>query len=164
MEPRWHFWDWTQWKYQLYQWKLFHFGPKSALLEFQRMMDQMLAGLPFPWCYIDDVIIFSNTPQNHVEHLQVVFKQLPRWGLCLHHGKWKFFHDRFLVLAHMIVIRWLGVQQAKVDALSFHYFVFSSDWRAIIIDLSRILVWLPNRWLCLQARIWGRKQCHSLRY
>ena len=39
--------------------------------KFQRMMDQILCGLPFAQCYMDDVIIFSRTPHEHVRHLQV---------------------------------------------------------------------------------------------
>jgi hypothetical protein len=80
-------------------------------------MDQVLSGLPFARCYIDDVIIFSKTPQEHVRHLQAVFEWLRRWGLCLHHGKCKFFHDRLAYLGHMIIPGGLSVQQAKVDVL-----------------------------------------------
>ena len=80
-------------------------------------MDQVLVRLPFARCYIDDVIIFSNTPQEHVRHLQAVFERLRKWGLRLHHGKCKFFHNRLPYLGHMIVLGGLGVQQAKVDAL-----------------------------------------------
>ena len=80
-------------------------------------MGQVLSGLPFAWCYIDDVIIFSKTPQKHVRHLLAVFKRLRWWGLRLHHGKCKFFHDRLVYLGHMIIPGGLGVQRAKVDAL-----------------------------------------------
>jgi hypothetical protein len=104
-------------KDQLYHWKFLPFGLKNAPAEFQRVMDRVLAGLPFARCYIDDVIIFSSSPQDHVRHLQAVFERLRQWGLRLHHGKCKFFHDRLPYLGHMIVPRGLGVQQAKVDAL-----------------------------------------------
>lgn len=104
-------------KDQLYHWKFLPFGLKNAPAEFQRVMDRVLAGLPFARCYIDDVIIFSSSPQDHVRHLQAVFERLWQWGLRLHHGKCKFFHDRLPYLGHMIVPGGLGVQQAKVDAL-----------------------------------------------
>ena len=48
----------------------------SRYAEFQRVMDQVLSGLPFARCYIDDVIIFSKTPQEHVRHLQAVFANM----------------------------------------------------------------------------------------
>ena len=80
-------------------------------------MDQILTGLPFARCYIDDVIIFSSSPQEHVRHLQAVLERLRHWGLRLHHGKCKFFHDRLPYLGHMIISGGLGLHQAKVDAL-----------------------------------------------
>ena len=93
------------------------FSLKNALAEFQRVMNQLFIGLPFARCYIDDVIIFSNSPHDHMRHLQAVFERLQRWGLRLHHSKYKFFHDQLPYLGHMIVPSGLGVQQAKVDAL-----------------------------------------------
>ena len=80
-------------------------------------MNQVLSGLSFARCYIDDVIIFSRTPHEHVGHLQAIFERLQRWGLCLHHGKCKFFNDRLAYLGHMIIPGGLGVQQTKVDVL-----------------------------------------------
>ena len=57
-------------KDQLYHWKFFLYGLKSAPAEFQRVMDQVFSGLPSARCYIDDVIVFSITPHEHVRHLQ----------------------------------------------------------------------------------------------
>ena len=104
-------------KDQVYHWKFLPFGLKNALVEFHRVMDQVLSGLPFTRCYIDDVIIFSKTPQENVGHLQAVFERLRRWGLRLHHGKCKFSHDWLAYLGQMIIPRYFGMQQAKVDAL-----------------------------------------------
>ena len=104
-------------KDQLYHWKFLPFGLKNALAKFHRMMDQILSGLPFLWCYIDDVIIFSKTSQEHVRHLQVIFERLQRWDLRLLYGKCKFFHNRLAYLGSMIIPGGLGVQQAMMDVL-----------------------------------------------
>ena len=88
---------------QLYHWKFLPFGLKNAPTEFQRVMDQVLSGLSFTWCYIDDVIILSKTPHEHVRHLQAVFERLRRQEFRLHHGKYKFFHDQLAYLGHMII-------------------------------------------------------------
>ena len=81
-------------------------------------MDPVLKGLPFAWCYIDDVIIFSDSPSEHVRHLQQVFERLRAWGLRLHHGKCKFFHDTFTLSRTYACARRPGVQMAKVEALN----------------------------------------------
>ena len=52
-----------------------------------------------------------------MRHLQAVLERLRHWGLRLHHGKCKFFHDRLPYLGHIIIPGGLGDQRAKVDAL-----------------------------------------------
>ena len=101
----------------MYHWKFLPFGLKNAFAEFQRLIDQVLSGLPFARCYTDDMIIFSKTPHEHVRHLQAFFERLQRWKLRLHHGKCMFFHDRLAYVDHMIILGGLGGQQAKVDVL-----------------------------------------------
>ena len=86
----------------LFHWKFLPFGLKIAPTECQRVMDQIMKGFPFAQCYVDDVIIFCDTPEEHVKHLQQVFERLQSWGLCLHHGKCKFFHEQLPYLGHMI--------------------------------------------------------------
>ena len=52
------------------------FGLRNAAQTFQRFMDQVLRGLPFAYAYIDDVLIASTTPEEHLEHLRAVFERL----------------------------------------------------------------------------------------
>ena len=49
-------------KDQLFHWKFLPFGLKYTLAEFQWVMDQVLGGLSFAKCCVDDVIVFSSTP------------------------------------------------------------------------------------------------------
>jgi hypothetical protein len=51
-------------------------------VEFQRVMDRILAGLDFVRCYIDDIVVYSDTMEEH----QIVFKRLKAHGLHLHPG------------------------------------------------------------------------------
>ena len=67
-------------KDSLFHWKFLPFGLKNAPAEFQRVMDQVLKGLPFAWCSIDDVIIFSDLPSEHVRHFQQVFESFKLGG------------------------------------------------------------------------------------
>jgi RNase H-like domain found in reverse transcriptase/Reverse transcriptase (RNA-dependent DNA polymerase)/Integrase zinc binding domain/Integrase core domain len=101
----------------LYQWKVLPFGLKNAPAEFQRVMDRTLMGLPYAKCYIDDILVFSNSVSEHEEHLRQVFWRLREAGLKLHPKKCKFFCTEVEYLGHMIRPGTLGVQLAKVDAL-----------------------------------------------
>jgi hypothetical protein len=75
----------------LYKWKFLPFGLKNEPAEFQRVIDRILAGLDFVRCYIDDIVVYNDTVEEHQIHLQIVFERLKAHGLCLHPRKCKFF-------------------------------------------------------------------------
>jgi hypothetical protein len=60
----------------LYQWKFLPFGLNNAPTAFQRVMDRILAWLDFVWCYIDDIMVYNDTMEEHQIHLHIVFEQL----------------------------------------------------------------------------------------
>lgn len=100
-----------------YQWRYLPFGLRNAPAEFQRVLDRVLEGLPFARAYIDDILIFSETVEEHHQHLRQVFDRLREAGLTLHPLKCSFFQDRVAYLGHMIVPGGVEVQQAKVRAI-----------------------------------------------
>ena len=85
-----------------WEWLVVPFGLKNARPYFLRRMDQILKDLPFCRCYIDDIIIWSRTLEEHVEHLQVVFKRLREAGLKIHPWKCVFGADNIDFLGHRI--------------------------------------------------------------
>ncbi len=102
----------------LYQWKILPFGLKNAPIEFQRVMDWVFSGLSFAKCYIDDIIVYNMTPRDCMHHLREVFGKLKEHNLKLHLGKCWFFHTQVEYLGHMIYLGGLGIQKAKVEAIS----------------------------------------------
>ncbi len=86
--------------------------------KFQRVMDRILAGLDFVRCYINDIVVYSDIVEEHHIHLQIVFERLKAHGLCLHHGKCKFFQESVEHLGHVIYPSGLEVQQVKVEAIA----------------------------------------------
>ena len=62
----------------LYQFRRMPFGLTNAPATFQRMMDLILSGLLYEIClvYIDDIIVFSRTFEEHLTNLETVFKRL----------------------------------------------------------------------------------------
>ena len=52
------------------------FDLQNAAQTFQRFMDEILKDLDFCFAYIDDILVFSHSPQEHDEHLRTLFTQL----------------------------------------------------------------------------------------
>ena len=46
-------------------------------------MDEVLRGLDFVYCYIDDLLIASSSPEEHLEHLRMVLKYLEEHGILI---------------------------------------------------------------------------------
>ncbi len=49
------------------------FRLRNAGQSFQRFMDEVLAGLDFAFCYLDDILIASSSEDEHLQHLQQVY-------------------------------------------------------------------------------------------
>ena len=66
----------------LYQFKRMPFGLRGAPATFLRVMDQVLKGLQdFTSAYLDDVIVFSKTWEDHLKHIDMVLNRLREAGL-----------------------------------------------------------------------------------
>ena len=63
------------------------FGLKNATQTFQRYMDSIFRDVDFVYCYIDDIIVMSETPQQHLQHLRIIFEKLRQHGLTINANK-----------------------------------------------------------------------------
>ena len=68
------------------------FGLTNAPATFQRMMDRILNELREDFCevYLDDILIYSETFEQHLEHIERVIQRLDNYGLKLKHKKCHF--------------------------------------------------------------------------
>ena len=64
-----------------FEFKKVPFGLAQAPAYFQQLINEVLKELPFAFSYLDDILIFSQTPEEHLSHLQQVFQQLREAGL-----------------------------------------------------------------------------------
>ena len=87
-----------------YRFKRMPFGLCNAPATFQRTLDILLAGLRWKTClvYLDDVIVFSKTLDEHVKHVQDVLNILQRAGISLKLKKCNFFTKAVDYLGHVI--------------------------------------------------------------
>ena len=65
-------------------------------------MNQVLEGLNFAMTYLDDIIIFSNSEEEHLLHLEEVFNWLRKAGLKMKQSKCDFFKSQIHYLGHLI--------------------------------------------------------------
>ena len=63
------------------------FGLKNAGQDFQRLMDEILGDLPRIFVYIDDILIASESPEQHLKDLEIVFKTLSENGMVVQRPK-----------------------------------------------------------------------------
>lgn len=79
-------------------------GLKTSPNSFQLFMDKVLHGLTFKsvLCYLDDVLICSETFDQHIKDLQEVFDRFRTAGLKLQPSKCHFAQQKCIFLGHEI--------------------------------------------------------------
>ena len=88
----------------LWQWKVMAFGLRNSPATYQRLMSHVLSGYTGKFChvFIDDIICFSNTFEEHLEHLDLIFKRLEQAGLKLKPSKCAFAKTEVRYLGHLL--------------------------------------------------------------
>jgi hypothetical protein len=88
-----------------YQWTSLPFGLKSSPAIFQRVMSSIIRKhklSAFTCSYIDDIIIFSKTFDEHVEHIKLLMQAVKEEGFRLKFLKCKFAQRKIQYLGHVI--------------------------------------------------------------
>ena len=71
----------------LFEYLRMPFGLKNAAQTFQRFMDSVFRDLPFVYIYLDDILVASNSPDEHRKHLRQLFERLADYGLMVNPKK-----------------------------------------------------------------------------
>uniref|UniRef100_A0A803KDA6 Gypsy retrotransposon integrase-like protein 1 n=1 Tax=Xenopus tropicalis TaxID=8364 RepID=A0A803KDA6_XENTR len=104
--------------YGLFQFTVMPFGMKNAPATFQRVVNQLLEGCQeFAQAYLDDIAIFSNTWEEHVQHLQRVLERIRQAGLTLKPGKCHFGMAEVQYLGHRVGSGRVMPEPAKVEVI-----------------------------------------------
>ena len=80
------------------------FGLTNAPATFQWLMQSCLGNLHLHYCiiYLDDVIVFSKTPEEHLLRLRAMFEKLKQVELKLKPSKCELFRQEFICLGHVV--------------------------------------------------------------
>ena len=103
----------------LYRWTRAPFGLRNMPSIFQRMMTRTLQGLTWTSCliYIDDIIIFGKTFEEHLTRLGTVLERLRAAGLTASLEKCRFAMQRVQHLGHIVSGAGIAPDPRKVRAV-----------------------------------------------
>ena len=95
------------------------FGLTNSGARFQRLMDHILRGLEYRFAlmYIDDIIIFSNSIDEHLTHLEEVFRRLREANVKLNPKKCSFVKQRIEYLGHVVTPEGIFPDPGKVEVV-----------------------------------------------
>ncbi|UYV79852.1 hypothetical protein LAZ67_18000918 [Cordylochernes scorpioides] len=71
----------------LFEFNVMSFGLRNAPSTFQRCIHQTLQNLDFTFPYLDDILIASESEEEHQNHLKIVFERFSKYGLRINMEK-----------------------------------------------------------------------------
>ncbi|KXZ75732.1 Retrovirus-related Pol polyprotein from transposon 17.6-like Protein [Tribolium castaneum] len=94
------------------------FGLKNAPATFQRVMDNILRGIQNEKClvYLDDIIIFSTSLEEHIVRLKKVFERLRNANFKIQLDKSEFLRKEVAYLRHIITPEGVKPNPEKIKA------------------------------------------------
>ena len=102
----------------LFQFNTMPFGLCNAPAVFQDLMSHVLEGLgKFTVAYLDDILIFSNTLEDHLAHIQTVFHRLREHSLKLKLKKCSFLKAETIYLGFVVNEHGIKPEEKKVNVI-----------------------------------------------
>ena len=93
------------------------FGLQNATSTFQRFMDEVVRDLDFVYNDIDDILVASASPEEHVPHLRLLFERFQKYQVRINPGKCVFGASSLTFLGHIISPEGISSLPEKVKAL-----------------------------------------------
>ena len=104
---------------RLFQWKRMPFGLRTAPSTFQRMVNLVLASVlgKHSLAYLDDIIIFSKTFEDHLVHLSETLSLLRKAGFKLNIEKCNFCVKELKFLGFLVSSEGISPDPEKVKSI-----------------------------------------------
>lgn len=106
-------------RYGLFEFTVLSMGLCNAPATFMRLMNDILRPYldKFVVCYLDDILIFSKTEEEHAEHLRLVFEVLRKHKLYAEPRKCEFGRREIGFLGHKLTQEGIHPEEAKLDII-----------------------------------------------
>ncbi|KAG8175361.1 hypothetical protein JTE90_018041 [Oedothorax gibbosus] len=101
----------------LFEFPFLNFGLCGAAQTFQRFMNEILGNLDFCYVYLDDILIFSSSEEEHKVHLRHVLERLNSYGLTVNMAKCIFGASEIPFLGHLITKNGTKPLPDKIDPI-----------------------------------------------
>ena len=141
----------------LFEFNVLPFGLKGGPGMFMRLMQQVLGDTQGKYCqcYIDDVIIYSATFEEHLEHLEDILGRIRKAGLKLKRSKCEFIVQKINFLGHVVTTDGISPQSEKTKVIDNleppktpkgvrEFLGMASFYRRFVPDFSRTAKPLTN--------------------
>ena len=148
----------------LFEFNMLPFGLSTAPSAFQETIVLMLGDAlnRYAIAYLDDIIIYSKSPEEHLKHLQLVFSKLRAANLKLKESKCLFFQREVSYLGHIVSSKGIQPDPEKIRAIQslrtpnsvkqVRSFVgMASYYRSFIPNFSDLLSPIIYRFCCKRA-------------
>ena len=102
-----------------YEYVRMPFDLKNAPATFQCLMDRILMKYLHKVCFVfmDDILIFSKSLQEHLQHLELIFEELKQYGLKIQLDKSEFLRKEVPFLGHIITADGIKPNPDKIKAI-----------------------------------------------
>ena len=136
----------------LYEFTVMAFGLKNAPAVFHHLMQRVLMGFnpdqgpDFVSVYLDDILVLSETFEEHLEHLQQVIERLTVAGLKLKPSKCHFICQEVEYLGHLITPSGIHPNPNRVKAV--REFPVPQSVRSAAVPRGSILLSSVYTWIC----------------
>ncbi|PIK40396.1 pol polyprotein [Apostichopus japonicus] len=101
----------------LYEFTRMPFGLRNAAQTFQRFIDEVTRGLPFCYVYIDDILIASESLDQHKQHMRQLLRRLHDYGVVINPAKCQYGATSLDFLGHRVDAGGIRPLPEKVKAI-----------------------------------------------